>query len=68
MNKPRVIKGMQSFLLLDVHPYRLKAYLHRHKLHDKFEEVGWTQAGTCEIRMIIDIIMPLVVEEGLYGQ
>ena len=48
-------------MLVDVHRHRPRAYLHCHKLHPKFKEPGWTKSGPCEVRMIVEMIEPLVI-------
>jgi hypothetical protein len=65
--KPGVTRGMQIVMLCDVHRNRPRAYSHRHKVHAPFatEPEGWTKAGMCEVRRIVDMINPLV--EGQPG-
>ena len=58
MGKPGVSKGGQTVLISDVHRIRPRAYLHRHKLHEK--PPGWTRMGQVEARLILEKIVPMV--------
>ena len=58
MGKPGVSKGGQTVLVSDVHRIRPRAYLHRHKLHEK--PPGWTRMGQVEARLILEKIVPMV--------
>ena len=61
MGKPGVTKGGQIVLISDVHRMRLRAYIHRHKLHPKPE--GWNKAGQLETKMMMELILPMVQGE-----
>ena len=56
--KPGVSKGGQTVLISDVHRIRPRAYLHRHKLHEKPQ--GWTRMGQVEVRLILEKLVPMV--------
>jgi hypothetical protein len=61
--KSYITKVMQIALILDVHRNRPRAYCHRHKVHTtfpNFKTLGWTKEGPCEVRQILETIMPLV--------
>ena len=50
--KPGISKGGQIVLLVDVDRKRVRAYVHRHRLHDKPE--GWGAMGEFEVKMLVD--------------
>jgi hypothetical protein len=60
-DKPGKTKGGQIVLTSDVHRIRPRAYLHRHKLHEK--PAGWNAMGPLEVRMILEQLGSMVIEE-----
>lgn len=56
--KPNVVKGGQTVIISDAHRVRPRAYIHRHKLHEK--EQGWTLQGPNEVKMLMKKIRPLI--------
>ena len=61
INKP-FNKGGQVTLMMDVHRFRPRAYIHRHKLHER--PTGYSREGPNEVRMLMDKINLLVQSEG----
>jgi hypothetical protein len=67
MGKPGISKGGQIVMISDVNRIRPRAYVHRHKLHTKAP--GWTTQGPFEVRMIMEMITPMIEgQEPLLGQ
>ena len=62
MGNPGVLKGGQIVMVSDVNHMRLRAYLHRHKLHEK--PTGWTASGLLEVRRIMEKVGRMV----MYGE
>jgi hypothetical protein len=60
--KPGVSKGGQTVLITDCDRLRPRAYVHRHKMHEK--PIGWNKQGPNEVRMIMEKINQMVVGEG----
>jgi len=60
LEKPGGSKGGQLTLLTDVDRVRVRAYIHRHKMHPKY----FGNEGENEIRIITDKILELVVDEN----
>ena len=61
MGKPGVSKGGQTVIISDSHRIRPRAYMHRHKLHEK--PPGWTAMGPIECKFILDTVKPMCVGE-----
>jgi hypothetical protein len=61
--KPGVTFGMQMVIISDVHRNRIRAYTHRHKVWKtkKLNPIGWNKEGPCELRRILEGLMPMVV-------
>jgi hypothetical protein len=55
--------GMQTVIIRDVHRNRIRAYTHRHKVWKtkKLNPIGWNKEGPCELRRILEALMPMVV-------
>ena len=49
--------GGQVVVAIDSCGCRIRGYCHRHKLHPRFEEEGWSAAGPCEARRVCEQIM-----------
>ena len=65
--KPGVTKGMQTVLACDAQRMRIYGYVHRHNAHPKIP--GWKAGeGHTEMRMILDLISPLVEGEPSNGK
>ena len=62
MGNPGVLKGGQIVMVSDVNQMQLRAYLHRHKLHEK--PTGWTASGPLEVRRIMEKVSRVV----MYGE
>ena len=58
MNKPGISKGGQIVVVTDSNRIRPRAYRHRHKLHKMPDE--WTLSGQCEVRDIVEQLLPHV--------
>ena len=58
LGKPGVSKGGQVVLVSDVDRLRPRAYVHRHKVHEK--PIGWNKQGPIEVRMIMDQIKEII--------
>ena len=55
-------KGGQITIMMDVHRFRPRAYVHRHKLHVRPE--GYTREGPNEVRMLIEQVNMLIKSEA----
>ena len=66
MRKPGITKGGQMVIISDVNRIRPRAYMHRHKLHDK--PTGWSAMGPLEARRMMEYINPLVIGEPTDGR
>ena len=62
MGNPGVLKGGQIVMVSDVNRMRPRAYLHRHKLHEK--PTDWTASGPLEVRRIMEKVSRMV----MYGE
>ena len=58
MNKPGISKGGQTVIVSDSHRVRPRAYMHRHKMHEKPE--GWNAMGPIECRKMLEKLIPMV--------
>ena len=58
MNK-KVNRGGQTTIMTDAHRFRPRAYIHRHKLHEK---KGMTRRGTIELTHLIHDIDSMIIE------
>ena len=56
LHNKKVSKGGQAVVAIDHCGCRIRAYCHRHKMHPKFDEEGWTAEGPCEARRICEQI------------
>ena len=64
LNKPGVTRGGQIVLVSDVDRIRPRAYVHRHKLNERFfPSGGW---GPQEVKLILDQLEPLCHENNSY--
>ena len=61
VNKP-FNKGGQVTLMMDVHRFRPRAYVHRHKLHER--PSGYSREGPNEVRMLMQQINKLIRSEN----
>jgi hypothetical protein len=57
MGKPGITRGGQIVIISDVSRCRPRAYVHRHKLHERPK--GFVE-GPNEVRMIVNQILPLI--------
>ena len=55
-------KGGQVTIIMDVHRFRPRAYVHHHKLHKRPE--GYTREGPNEVRMLIEQVNMLIKSEA----
>ena len=62
MGNPGVLKGGNIVMLSDVNRMRPRAYLHRHKLHEK--PTGWKASGPLEVIPIMEKVGRMV----MYGE
>ena len=60
MGKPGVLKGGQIVMVSDVNRMQPRAYLHRHKLHEK--PTGWTASGPLEVCRIMEKVSRMVMD------
>lgn len=61
LNKPGLTKGMQIVLVSDIDWIRPRAYMHRHKVHEK--EEGWSLQGPAEVKHILKDLDELIVND-----
>ncbi len=52
LGKPGITKGGQTVVICDVDRLRPRAYIHRHKKHEKPR--GWTKQGPFEVKCILE--------------
>jgi hypothetical protein len=61
MGKPGISKGGQIVLVSDASRSRPRMYIHRHKMHEKYD--GWNKQGPSEVRRLMEIITPRIEGE-----
>jgi hypothetical protein len=59
MGKPGITRGGQIVVISDVSRCRPRAFVHRHKLHERPNSRGYVE-GPNEVRMIVEQILPLI--------
>jgi hypothetical protein len=58
LGKPGITKGGQTVIISDVDRLRPRAYIHRHKRHEKPR--GWNKQGPFEVRCILEDVQKMV--------
>jgi hypothetical protein len=62
MGKPGITKGGQTVIISDVDWLRPRAYIHRHKKHEKPR--GWTKQGPFEVKCLLQDVTNMVHVNG----
>jgi hypothetical protein len=63
MGKPGITKGEQTVIISDVDRLRPRAYIHRHKKHEKPR--GWNKQGPFEVKCILEDVTNMVRVDGV---
>jgi hypothetical protein len=62
LGKPGITKGGQTVIISDVDRLRPRAYIHRHKKHEKPR--GWNKQGPFEVKCILEDVTNMVRVNG----